>query len=255
MGATASALPMKRGDRIFAELASGPSEVREAQALRYQVFGEEMGAKLKGREKGLDTDDFDPYCQHLLVRETKTSRVVGCTRILTDENARRIGRFYSAGEFDLGGIPSLSGRLMEIGRTCIAAEYRQGAGIAVLWSGLASFIQLHGFDYLFGCASVPLGEQDMQAAAIMNRLRRQAMAPAKIRAIPHVPLLCRDSSGEVLDAPLPTLLKAYVRLGAKACGEPCRDPDFGVADVLMLLDVDELSPTYSRHFLDRATYR
>jgi len=122
----------------------------------------------------------------------------------------------------------------------------------VLWSGLAGFIQLHGFDDLFGCASVPLGDQDMHAAAIMNRLRRQAMANPEIRVIPRVSLLNSLASEEAVDAPLPVLLKAYVRLGAKACGEACRDPEFGVADVLMLLNVDDLNPAYSRHFLDRA---
>jgi putative hemolysin len=255
MVATARALTGKRGGRLFVELASSPEDIREAQALRYQVFGKEMGASLKGHEKGIDSDEFDPYCQHLLVRESQTLRVVGCTRLLSDHNARRVGRFYSADEFDLGGIPDLPGRLLEVGRTCIAPEYRQGAGIAVLWSGLAGFIQLHGFDYLFGCASIPLGEQDMQAAAIMNRLRRQAMSAPEVRAAPRSPLQCPAATDTVLDAPLPTLLKAYVRLGAKACGEPCRDPDFGVADVLMLLDVDGLNPAYSRHFLERAVYR
>jgi len=251
MGATALALPARRGNRLCVDLAFSPEDFREAQALRYKVFGEEMGAKLKGVESGLDVDEFDPFCQHLLVRESDSERVVGCTRLLTDENANRIGRFYSEGEFDLTAVRALPGRMLEVGRTCIAQEYRQGAGIAVLWSGLAAFIHLHGFDYLFGCASVPLGEQDRQAAAIMNRLRRLAMAAPHIRVNPLEPLSRSQISGSVLDAP-PALLKAYVRLGAKACGEPCRDGDFGVADVPMLLDVDELNPSYSRHFLERA---
>ena len=178
---------------------------------------------------------------------------MGCTRLLTDESAARFGRFYSEAEFELGAITRLPGRLLEVGRTCIAPEYRSGSAIGVLWSGLAGFIQLHGFDYLFGCASVPLGERDIQAAAIMNRLRRQAMAPEELRVRPRVSLLTSQVADDILDAPLPALLRAYVRLGARACGEPCRDADFGVADVLMLLNVDELNPAYSRHFLDRVT--
>jgi putative hemolysin len=252
MVATASALTAKRGERLYVELASSDSEVREAQALRYRVFGEELGAKLKEGASGLDIDEFDAYCQHLLVRDTRTGQVVGCTRILTDRNAEKLGGFYSESEFDLGAIPKLTGRLLEVGRTCISAEFRQGSAIAVLWSGLAAFIQLHGFDYLFGCASMPLGEDDIQAAAIMNRLRRQAMVESDLRVIPKTPLRTTQVSETILDAPLPALLRAYVRLGAKVCGEPCRDPDFEVADVLMLLDVDQLNPTYSRHFLERA---
>jgi len=253
MGAIAAVLPVKRGDRLFVELASSRDEVREAQALRYRVFGEELGAKLQAGAKGLDVDAFDAHCQHLLVRDSRTGEVVGCTRLLTDREARHLGGFYSAGEFDLGGIPALPGRLLEVGRTCIAPQYRQGSAIAVLWSGLAGYIYLHRIDYLFGCASIPLGDEDVQAAAIMNRIRRQAMADPHLQATPHTPLLTTQAPDEVLDAPLPALVKAYIRLGAKACGEPCRDPDFGVADVLMLLDVRDLNPTYSRHFLDRVT--
>jgi putative hemolysin len=251
MGAIAAALPVKRGDRLFVELAATQAEVREAQSLRYRVFGEELGATLKAGADGLDMDDLDAYCQHLLVREAKTGAVVGCTRLLTDRQARRFGRFYSEGEFDLGGIPRLPGRLLEVGRTCIAPQYRHGSAIAVLWSGLAGFIHLHAVDYLFGCASIPLGENDVQGAAMMNRIRRLAMSDEAVRVTPRVPLLTAKVPKDVLDAPLPALVKAYIRLGAKACGEPCRDPDFGVADVLMLLDVNDLNPTYSRHFLER----
>jgi putative hemolysin len=253
MAASADALPAKRGERLFVELAAGPDAVREAQALRYRVFGEELGAKLKGGEQGLDIDEFDEHCRHLLVRETKTGRVVGCTRLLTGADARRVGRFYSESEFELGPISALSGNLLELGRTCISPECRHGSAIAVLWSGVASYIHLHGIDFLFGCASVPLGDNDWQAAAIMNRLRRHAMAPASLRVRPRTPLLSNDVPDDVLDAPLPALLKAYVRLGAEVCGEPCRDPDFAVADVLMLLDIANLNPTYARHFMERAS--
>jgi putative hemolysin len=248
-----AALPIKRGERLFVELAAGAEAIREAQALRYRVFGEELGAKLHSNEVGLDVDEFDDYCHHLLVRETGAGRVVGCTRLLNGVEARRLGRYYSETEFDLGVIPSLPGRLLEVGRTCVSPECRQGSAIAVLWSGIASYIQLHAIDYLFGCASVPLGEGDYQAAAIMNRLRRQAMAPPALRVVPRVPLLHSEWRDAVLDAPLPALLKAYVRLGAKACGEACRDPDFDVGDVLMLLDVNQLNPAYARHFLERVS--
>ncbi len=255
MSGNACALPVRRGERLFVELAAGREAVRQAQTLRYRVFGEEMGAKLKQGHTGLDVDEFDEYCQHLLVREAKTGDVVGCTRLLNGQDAERIGGFYSEREFDLDAIARLPGKLLEVGRTCISARCRQGAAIAVLWSGIAGYVQLHGVDCLFGCASVPLGEGDIQAAAIMNRLRRQAMAPPQLRVIPKAPLRCTDVPEGVLDAPLPALLKAYVRLGARACGEACRDPDFEVGDVLMLLNLSDLNPTYARHFLERICER
>ncbi len=252
MVATATSLAPRRGDRLCAGLASSEDEVREAQALRYRVFGQELGARLKTRAKRLDIDRFDAHCEHLLVRDSRSGHVVGCARLLSDEKAARLGGFYSESEFDLAPLARLSGRRLEVGRTCIPPAFRQGPAIAVLWSGLAGYIQSHGFDYLFGCASMPLGEGDLLAAAIMNRLRRQTMAPAEFQVIPRMPLHASRADAAVLDAPLPSLLRAYTRLGAKVCGEPCRDPDFGVADVLVLLDVAELNPVYCRHFIDRA---
>lgn len=245
--------PAPAKSKLHVELARSESDVREAQRLRYRIFAEELGATLHGDGEGLDTDRFDPYCQHLLVRESDSGRIVGCTRLLTDEQAARAGRFYSAGEFDLAPILALPGRRLEVGRTCIDPAYRSGAAIGVLWSGLAGFIQLHDIDYLFGCASIELDDGGVRAAAIMQRLRQHAMAADELQVQPKLPLpetdLPRDDR---LTAPMPPLLKAYVRLGARACGEPCWDPDFKVADVLMLLNVDDLNPAYSRHFLERA---
>lgn len=251
MVAVASAPPVRRAERLFAELAVSAEDIREAQALRYRVFAEELGAKIKTKDCGLDGDEYDGDCHHLVVRDAHSGSVVGCTRLITDEQAAAGRGFYSASEFELDPILQIAGRRLEIGRTCIAPDYRQGPAIAVLWSGLAGFIHLHGFSHVFGCASFPLGEQDLQAAAIMNRLRRQFMAPAHLHVRPRQPLRVGPLSDEVLDAPLPPLLRAYVRLGAKVCGEPYRDADFGVADVLMLLRVEELNPAYSRHFLER----
>jgi putative hemolysin len=177
--------------------------------------------------------------------------VVGCVPILTDSDARRIGGFFAESQFDLSQLVRLPGRLIEVGRICIAPEYREGPAIAVLCSGLAGFIALRGYDYLFGCAGVPLGDGDMQAAAIMSRIRRQAMAGSEVRVTPRLPLRCPTVADEVPAAAAPTLLNAYVRIGARACGEPCRDPELAVAQVPMLLRAVQLHPIYSEHFLDR----
>lgn len=239
--------------KLYVELARNEADIRAAQQLRYRIFAEELGAKLDGAELGVDADRFDPHCQHLLVRESDSGRVVGSTRLLTDAGAAAAGGFYSASEFNITPILALDGQRLEVGRTCIAPEYRQGAAIAVLWSGLAGFIHLNHIDYLFGCASIELDDGGIRAGAIMQRLRQHAMAASELHVLPRLPLPEADLPVEEnLTATMPPLLKAYVRLGARACGEPCWDPDFKVADVLMLLDVDELNPAYSRHFLDRA---
>lgn len=239
---------------LYVELATAPEHIRAAQALRYRVFAGELGARLASAEQGIDADHFDDYCQHLLVRDGEQGNIVGCTRLLSDAQAGAAGGFYSASEFDLDPILALPGRRLELGRTCIDPAYRQGAAIAVLWSGLANYINLHQIDYLFGCASIELHDGGVQARVIMNRLRQHAMAAPDLWGRPRreVPAIAAQPDEAAISAPMPPLLKAYVRIGARACSEPCWDPDFNVADVLMLLDVDELNPSYSRHFMDRA---
>lgn len=239
--------------RLYCELAGTDDDVRESQALRYRVFSEELGARLPSASAGLDADGYDAYCHHLLVRELDSGRVIASTRLLPDVRAEAAGGFYSESEFDLAGIKALADRglrLLEVGRTCVDPAFRSGTAIAVLWSGLAAYVRLHGFDYLFGCASIPLNGNEMAAAAVLSRLREHAACAPELRVRPRRPVQL-GTPGEVLAAPMPPLLKAYVRLGARACGEPCLDPEFDVADVLMLLRLEDLDPAYERHFLGR----
>jgi len=242
---------LPRKPRFELGFASTPSEVVESQQLRYRIFAGELGARIEG---GIDCDRFDDFCRHLLVRESGSGRVIACTRILTDAQAARAGGFYSAGEFELSMIDALPGRVMEIGRTCVDADYRSGAVIATLWQGIAAYVTNEGYDYLFGCASIGLEDGGAQAHAILAQIRAKHLAPASQRVRPYAALPAADAPSP--DKPrLPPLLKAYLSLGAKACGEPYWDQDFNCADVFMLLNVSDLHPRYARHFLGRDTPR
>jgi putative hemolysin len=240
--------------RLYVQLATTLDDIRASQALRYRVFAGELGASVKGAELGIDEDPYDPYCQHLLVREAGDDRIVASTRLMLERNAARAGGFYSESEFDMTALHRLGGRRLEVGRTCVDPAYRQGAAIAVLWSGLAEFVSENHVERLFGCASVDARDGGVQAQAIMNRVRREAMTPPNCRVAPLNPLPpLPDGAVETVSAPLPPLLKAYFRLGARACGEPCYDPDFACADILVMVDVKAIDSSYTRHFLDRVT--
>ncbi len=246
-------LQSSRGSKLFVELATSAQDILASQQLRYRVFAEEMGASVTSAAERADIDRFDAYCEHLLVRELDSGRIVASTRLLDEEGAEKAGSFYSETEFDLLQVTTLNGRKLEVGRTCVDPNYRQGAAIAVLWSGLAGYIHLRQIDYLFGCASINMSDGGVLATALMNRLRHHAFSTEDRRVSPRRPLPPATVADDAISAPLPPLLKAYVRLGARACGEACWDPDFRVADVFMLLDIDELDPSYSRHFMNRAT--
>ncbi len=231
--------------RYSCSLASTAAEIKEAQKLRYRIFALEMGASIDGGPELLDHDALDAHCEHLLVRNSD-AEVVACTRLLTGEVAARIGGFYSAHEFRLDAIHALPGRKLEIGRTCVHADYRTGATIAVLWSGLAEYVADNGIDYLFGCASIPLDDVDA-THRIMQEIRERYMSAPDLRVEPVLPLPPRNVPFN--RTRMPPLLKAYVSLGARACGEAFWDTEFRCADVFMLLNLRELHPRYMKRFL------
>lgn len=237
--------------RFRAAFAVSHREVLTSQRLRYQVFGKEMGAKLSGRFLRLDRDRYDTFCRHLLIRDTFNGKIIACTRILTEEHAARAGGFYSASEFDIAPVLALPGRVMELGRTCVHPDYRNGAVVAMLWSRIAEFILEHGYDYLIGCASIDAHDGGHNAQAVMRRLQGKHMTPPYLRVQPRHELPVSPSAANPVEAVMPPLIKAYISLGARAAGEPCWDEDFGVADIFMLLNVRDMSPRYARHFLKR----
>jgi putative hemolysin len=242
-----SAWPRTRS-RLSLQIAREAGEVREAQRLRYRVFGEEMGARLSTREPGIDHDLFDPYCEHLLVREEDAGEVVGTYRILTAAAAQRIGGFYAGEEFDLTRLQHIRNRSIEVGRACVHPDYRDGATIGLLWSGLGRFIAEGGHEFVIGCASIDMADGGHAAASLYNSFRISAASPVEYRVFPRCPLP-HDALETGREAAVPPLIKGYLRLGAFVCGEPAWDPDFDTADLMMLLPVDRLNHRYARHFL------
>ncbi|MBN8760830.1 MAG: GNAT family N-acetyltransferase [Thiobacillus sp. 65-69] len=234
--------------RYHVSLAVDDAEIREAQRLRYKVFAEEMGARLSTLQPGHDIDLFDPYCDHLLVRELRSGEVVGTYRILSPESARRVGSYYSEQEFDLTRLNGLRPRMTELGRSCVHPDHRSGAVIARLWMGLADYMTRHGHETIIGCASIAMHDGGHVAARLFRQLAVHHLAPVEWHVTPR----CRlpvESLDDGLDAPLPPLIKGYTRLGAVICGEPAWDPDFNTADLLMLLPMSRLNRGYARRLL------
>ncbi len=230
-------------------IARGEQEVFEAQRLRYKVFAEEMGARVAGAERGIDCDMFDPYCEHLIVRDSVTGQVVGTYRILTPAAARRIGGYYAEEEFDLTRLNHLRGQTVEIGRSCVHMNYRSGATIALLWSGILRYVQTHSYQYIIGCASVGMADGGQMAASLYHRLQSTHLSPIEYRAFPRCELPLDAYAVTASAIRLPPLIKGYLKVGAYVCSAPAWDPDFNTADLLMMLPVARMDPRYPRHFL------
>ncbi|MFB7619062.1 GNAT family N-acetyltransferase [Kitasatospora sp. NPDC056181] len=230
-------------------LARDEDDLRAAQRLRHQVFADELGAVLHSPVPGLDVDPFDEYCDHLLVREGEDGPVVGTYRLLRPEAARRAGRLYSDGEFDLSNLAPLRDGLVELGRSCIDAGHRgNGAVINLMWGGIARYLAETGNTWVGGCCSIPLDDGGGTAARVWDTVSAKHLAPAQYRVAPH---RSWDATGvpRAERAALPPLLRGYLRLGAWVCGAPAHDPDFATADLYVLLSLERTDPRYLRHFL------
>ncbi len=238
----------RKARRFQVSLATTQAEIRAAQRLRWQVFAEEMGARLDSPEPGLDIDLFDAWCEHLIARDTATGEVVGTYRILSPNAAAELGNYYSDHEFDLTRLGHIRDRMVEVGRSCVHPDFRSGGTIALLWSGLADYMKRHGYEYLMGCASIGMQDGGHNAAGVWHAVREAHLAPPEWRVFPRCPLPL-DALSEEAAPIIPPLVKGYLRVGAYVCGEPAWDPDFNTADLLILLPMYKVSPSYARHFL------
>jgi putative hemolysin len=242
--------------RLSVAFARDAAEIEAAQRLRYRVFVEEMGARTTHRQPGVDHDMFDPWCEHLIVRDEASDEVVGTYRILTPDRAWRLGTYYAEGEFDLTRLGSLRPGICEVGRACIHPDYRTGAVISRLWHGIASVMQEREYRYLIGCASISMADGGATATRAARHVLPKHLAPIEFRVFPRHPLVpvLRDvEDGEAAaEAAVPPLLKAYLRLGAWIGGEPAWDPDFNTADLFVFLPLARITPRYARHYLRAA---
>ena len=235
------------GARFSAYFTRSRKDILRAQRLRFQVFSEAYGASFDA-PAGIDRDRFDKHCLHLVVVDNRSGELVGYTRVLPKHRVVRTGGFYSESEFDLSMLTKLNGRIAEIGRTCIHADYRNGAVITVMWSCLAQYMVEARIDYLIGCASVAFSE-GYDVGAIVGRIRALHLSPEHLRAQPNLPLEALSTEDVAGKVAMPPLLKAYLRMGAKVCGEPCWDPEFNCLDFFILMARDEMPKRYVQHFL------
>jgi putative hemolysin len=261
-GLLAHAAPIHRAGLLDVRLAASDAEIAAAQALRYEIFYDEMGARPDPRTARArrDIDPYDLLCDHLLVidhADAQRPRVVGTYRLLRQDVAMANGGFYSAGEFDLSPLIAQSqpgGQLLELGRSCVAPAWRTTATIALLWRGIATYLAQHGIGHLFGCASLH-GSEPRAHLAELAWLYHNHLAPPDLRAtalLPHRVEMNRIDpaaiDGRAAARALPPLLKGYLRVGAMVGDGGYVDHQFNTVDVFVVMPVDRITSRYAERF-------
>jgi L-ornithine Nalpha-acyltransferase len=249
-----------RGGNLGVRVAATPGEIDAAQALRYRVFYEEMGAHPDAvmAATGRDCDAFDAVADHLLVVDHSIGAgpegVVGTYRLIRNEAAAKIGRFYSADEYDLTPLLDFSGQVMELGRSCVHRDYRNRSVMQMLWRGIAAYVFLHRIELMFGCASLPGIEPDAIATELTYLWYHHLAPPAlRLRALPHRYVEMRRLDPAEIDrrqtlAKLPPLIKGYLRLGGFIGDGAVIDAQFNTTDVAVVVKTDLVTEKYSKHY-------
>jgi L-ornithine Nalpha-acyltransferase len=254
--------------RYRVKLAETAAEREGAQRLRYRVFVEEMGAHATPEEAGArrEWDDFDPYFDHLILLSLDPEipdpldRVVGVYRLMRGEVALAGPGFYGAGEYDLALIAGSGRPSVELGRSCVARQHRGGPAMHLLWNGLASYVLERKIELLFGVASFH-GTDPVPLAEALAYLHHQHLAPPdlRVRAQDAHYLDMNLMPREAIDAPralqaIPTLIKAYLRLGGFVGEGAYVDHDFNTIDVCVVMDTGRMTERYM-HFYQRGRER
>lgn len=255
--------PFRPGSLPSAEFRKGKYVVRFARTaeeldallrLRFEVFNLELREGLESSYlTGRDADEFDTTCHHLVVLDSESGETVGTYRLRTEEAAREGLGFYSAGEFDLSGLPTdVSADAVEVGRACIAREHRNKQVLFLLWKGLAAYMLHNRKRYFFGCCSLPT--QDAQEGLrALSRLQTRGRLHASLRIRPRAGFECVPEGYFVVDGQeveLPRLFETYLRFGARVCGPPAIDRRFKTVDFFVLFDAREMDERARRLFFD-----
>ena len=248
---TTTALSLTTGAYTLS-LATSEADVIAAQRLRYAVFNRELGEGLAASETlERDVDEFDPICAHLLVRANATGEIIGTYRMQSGAMALASGLgYYSAREFDFAPFEPMRAEILELGRACVTREHRNQTVITLLWRGIARHAQANGVRYLVGCSSLT-SRNEADGLAAWRELAPHCLAPVAWRTHPMVGWACRATGADAPagGAKIPRLMTAYLALGARLCGEPAIDREFGTIDFLTWVDLQELAPRVARKFL------
>jgi putative hemolysin len=245
-------------DQFMIKFAETEDEIRQVQKLRYKIFFEGRGKGCAATHQGaIDCDEFDEFCLHLMVVEKKSNTIVGTYRMYPGAVASAGIGFYSSKEYSITGLDNISENAIEVGRSCVSPEHRNGTVVALLWAGIAEVLKRSHVRYLLGCVSLETMDpvvgwalyEHFKERNHLSEVLQATPTPKFVLPYPNAAKVQELlSNRRSLLQMIPPLLKGYLRLGVGICGAPALDNDFGCIDFLVLLDHAKLPEKYFKHF-------
>lgn len=221
-------------------LAQSPDDLIECQRLRYEVFNLELGEGLSTSDRsGLDIDPFDSFCDHLMVRDLETGKLVGTYRLQTGQVARKNLGYYGNQLFDFSVYEPVRKELLELGRACVHIDFRNIMVLHALWKGIAVYAIRNDSRYLVGCSSIS-SQNENAGVAMYESLKDKYLVEPSLRTTPQPGHDCRSDGAPVDAARPPRLFRAYLEISGRICGPPAIDREFKTIDFLTLVDLANL---------------
>lgn len=253
-----------RAGKLEVFVTKNKEDIKASQSLRYQVFFEEMGAKANDKtiSSKLDVDEFDEICDHLLViehqedstEENRKYKVVGTYRLLRRDSMKKIGRFYTDSEFDISPIKKYKGEILEVGRSCVHADFRNRSVMQLLWRGIGAYVTRFNIGLMFGCASFH-GVDPKEHAMELSYLHHYHLAPKEIcpRALENRYVEMNLLPKEAVDVKsafsnLPPLIKGYLRLSGYIGAGAVIDKEYNTTDVSIVVKTDLVTEKYATRY-------
>lgn len=234
--------PVLESEKYILRLAKTDAELESIFRLRFQVFNQELDLGFSSSNfSQMDRDKFDYFCDHLLLICKRTGATIGTYRMQTYTMAAKNLGFDAADIFNLAQIPDfILQSSVEIGRACIAQEYRNSYTLLLLWQGLANYLIYTGNQYFFGCASL-LTQCHKQAVCAYNYFLYNHCLHSHILVNPHREYSIEINSNcpDIYDVEIPKILQAYLSIGAKICSLPAIDRQFKTIDFLIISNIGD----------------
>ena len=232
--------PLASTTQFRAGMAESLQDLIDCQRLRYLVFNCELGEGLDSSARiGLDRDRYDFICDHLMVRDTTSGKLVGTYRMQSGFRAKGNLGYYSEQFFDFTPYEGIRAEVLELGRACVHTEYRNSAVLHMLWKGIARYAMSCGARYLLGCSSVT-SQNESEGVALYEQLREKYLIAPSLRTKPRAEFACRAGNVAALAPTTPRLFRAYLDVSARLCGPPAIDREFKTIDFLTLIDLRQI---------------
>lgn len=221
-------------------LGQSPDDLIECQRLRYDVFNLELGEGLSTSDRsGLDIDPFDSFCDHLMVRDLESGKLVGTYRLQTGDVAQRNLGYYGNQLFDFSVYGPIRHELLELGRACVHADFRNIMVLHALWKGIAVYATRNDMRYLVGCSSIS-SQDERYGVAMYDSLKEKYLVKPAFRTLPQPGHSCESNGAPAEAGRPPRLFRAYLEISGRICGPPAIDREFKTIDFLTMVDLANL---------------